>query len=110
MDSANYYLQQAQKGFKELNNHRFIAQNLNLLGEVQLQSKHYDTALKYVDSSLTLANENDLKFLLPSNYALLSRIYSNMGNPEKAKEYSDLAHANRPREIDLNQSSISTLN
>jgi|TARA_R110000823_G_scaffold315126_1_gene445833 tetratricopeptide (TPR) repeat protein len=110
LDSAEHYLNKSYKGFKEVNDNRYIAQNLNLLGELQLQKGVYEKALEYADSSLKKTNENNLEFLLPANYFLLSRVYSNMGNVEKAKEYSDLATSSRPKEMDFSESRIDYLN
>jgi len=110
LDSANYYLKKSYKGFKEIKNKRFIAQNLSLLGELQLQKEAYTKALEYVDSSLNLANKNNLKFLLPTNYSLLSRIYTSMGNEEKAEEYSTLIKEYRPKDMEFSESKIANLN
>lgn len=110
LDSAEYYLNKSYNGFKTLNNNRYIAQNLNLLGEIQLQKGIFKNALEYADSSLKLATENNIKFLQPNNYSLLSRIYTKMGNIEKAKEYSNLAVSTRPREMDFSESGIADLN
>ncbi|PWI31652.1 hypothetical protein DI383_03000 [Flavobacteriaceae bacterium LYZ1037] len=110
LDSANYYLKNSYNGFIEAKNKRFIAQNLNLLGELQLQKEAYSKALEYANSSLNLANENNFKFLLPTNYSLLSRIYTSMGNEEKADEYSNLAKESRPKNMEFSNSKIANLN
>jgi tetratricopeptide (TPR) repeat protein len=110
LDSAAYYLKAANKGFKVLDNKRYIAQNQNLLGELQFQKENYDEAIKYVDSSLKLSDENNLKFLLPTNYNVLSRIYSQIGQKEKSIEYDILAKESKPRVRDFSDSRITTLN
>lgn len=110
LDSTAHYLNQSLKGFNELNNHRFIAQNLNLLGELLFQKDDIKKAIEYVNSSLELAKEHDLKFILPTNYSLLSRIYRKNGNLEKSKEYATMAANLRPKKIDFSESQINTLN
>jgi tetratricopeptide (TPR) repeat protein len=110
LDSAEYYLNESYKGFIEVNDNSHIAQNLNLLGEVIFQKGYNNKALEYADSSLKLANENNLKHLLPTNYSLLSRVYSKMGDVKRAKEYSTLATSNRPKQKDFSESRIGNLN
>lgn len=110
LDSAEYYLNKSYKGFKEVNDNSHIAQNLNLLGEIQLQKKRYTNALEYANSSLELSNKYNLKHLLPTNYSLLSRVYSSMGDVDKAKEFSNLAMSTRPKRMDFSESRIDNLN
>lgn len=110
LDSAEYYLNNSYKGFKDLNDKRFIAQNLNLLGELELQNKAYKLALEYADSCLVLAREKNLDFLLPTNYSLHSRIYKGMGNTELADKYIKLSQESRPKNVELSDSRISNLN
>ena len=110
LDSAEYYLNKSYKGFKDLNNKRFIGQNLNLLGELELQNEAFKLALEYADSCLVLARENNLNFLLPTNYSLHSRIYKGMGNTELADKYIKLSQESRPKNVELSDSRISNLN
>jgi tetratricopeptide (TPR) repeat protein len=110
LDSATFYLNASYKGFKELDNVRYIAQNLNLLGELEFQKEEFNRAIKNTEASLKLAIDNKLDFLLPSNYILLSRIYSQTGDKEKAVIYSDLAREFKPKTMDFSQSRIAILN
>ncbi|TYA56692.1 LytTR family DNA-binding domain-containing protein [Formosa maritima] len=110
LDSAAYYLNKSYTGFKEINNKRFIAQNLYLFAELQFQKKDNNKAISYADSSLNIAKENKLDMLLPSNYILLSRIYSSQGDEELANKYANLARESKPRVMDFSKSGISVLN
>lgn len=110
LDSAEYYLNKSYKGFEEINNIRYVAQNLNLLAELQFLKGDNPKAIELATSSLKLANENNLEFLLPSNYSLLSRIYNKMGDVEKMQEYADLAVSTRPKQMDFSESRIDDLN
>lgn len=110
LDSAEYYLNKSYKGFQEVDDKSHIAQNLNLLGEIQLQRGRYNNAIEYADSSIKMAQKYNLKYLLPSNYSLLARVYSNKGEVEKAKEFSNLAMSTRPKNMDFSKSRIDNLN
>jgi tetratricopeptide (TPR) repeat protein len=83
---------------------------LNLLAELEFEKQEFDQAIKYADSSLKLAKDNKFDFLLPTNYILLSRIYSHTGDKEKSVLYSDLAKESKPKIMDFSESSIATLN
>ncbi len=110
LDSAEYYLNKSHKGFEAVNNMRYVAQNLNLLGELQFLKGANPKAIELATASLKLANENHLEFLLPSNYSLLSRIYNKMGDVEKMQHYADLAVSARPKQMDFSESRIDDLN
>ncbi len=110
LDSAEYYLNKSYKGFEEINNIRYVAQNLNLLADLQFLKGDNPKAIELATSSLKLANENNLEFLLPSNYSLLSRIYNKIGDVEKTQQYADLALSTRPKQMDFSESRIDDLN
>ncbi|WP_417856748.1 LytTR family transcriptional regulator DNA-binding domain-containing protein [Xanthomarina gelatinilytica] len=110
LDSAAYYLHDSYKGFKELEEPRYVAQSLNLLAELQLEKEKYKKALSYADSSMALSKTHDLKFMFPTNYSLLSRVYNALGQTEKSITYSELARELKPENTDFNKSRIAVLN
>lgn len=97
LDSAQYYLQAALKGFNAINNKMFSAQTYNMLAEVDLIKKNYDAALTKASKSLELTKAINFKPNLAYTYNLLGRIYDDKGDADQAETYFDLAEKSKIR-------------
>ena len=99
LDSAQFYLDKATKGFENTNNWRFATNSLSLLGEVYFQKKDYQQALKITDSSQAIAESNNLKRNYSRNYNLLARIYLELDNTEAYNKYIDLDNEYKQKNV-----------
>lgn len=100
LDSAEFYLDKATKGFENTNNWRFATNSLSLLGEVYFQKKDFEYALKIADSSQKMAEKNNLKSIYGRNYNLLARIHNELGNTEEYNMYIVLDNKYRLKNVD----------
>lgn len=100
LDSAEFYLDKATKGFESTNNWRFATSSLSLLGEVYFQKKEYQQALKIVDSSQKIAEDHSLERNYSRNYNLLARIHLELNNTDEYNKYAELDNKHRLKNID----------
>ena len=95
LDSAEYYLNDALKGFEAINNKMFAAQTYNMLSEISLMNKKYDTAFALAGKSLELTKAINFRPNLATTYNLLGRISDEKGDADAAESYFDLAEKSK---------------
>lgn len=100
LDSSEYFFSKAIKGFQETNNWRFASSSLTNLGDVLFQKKEYKRALIVLDSSQTIADNNNIKVNASKNYNLMARIHNKLGNEEAYNKYLELENKSRLKNLD----------
>lgn len=78
------------------------------LGELFLKKKNYSISIQYLDSAVTLADENQRTELLTKCYKILSACYEQMGLKDKSLEY--YKKYNALNDTMLNQENLRQMN
>jgi tetratricopeptide (TPR) repeat protein len=100
LDSAQFYLEKAIKGFYNTKNVQPLATSLTNLSEVHFQKGEYTTALKWADSSRGLIENLKLQRNYGRIYNLLGRVHKNLGNENDYQYYLQKEREYQPKRID----------
>lgn len=107
---AKVYAEHALKIFKEHNNTHYQGNALNVLGGIEMSLSNYTESLQFYSEAyrMRIDGEEDEEKMIPE-LSNISRVYSIMGQFEKAQEYARKTYAIQERIGDYN-SQINTLN
>jgi len=100
LDSSQFYLEKAAKGFDRRQNIQQLVNVQTMLSEVHFQKEDYATALIWADSSKAFIESVKLQRNYTRIYNLLGRIHKSLGNEDDYNYYLDKERDAQPKRID----------
>lgn len=100
LDSSQFYLEKAVKGFDRRKNIQQLVNAQTMLSEVHFQKEEYATALIWADSSKVFIESLKLQRNYTRIYNLLGRVHKNLGNESDYEYYLEKERQSQPKRID----------